>query len=509
MNRLLSYLVGLAVFCTIAGCGKSKDEPLPEPAPSGSSLEFENNVTPTLVADAEGGISTLTFIASGEWTAEVNAVTRTVDWVKVSPASGGAGMVNLQITTQPNDTYDERNAAIRLCSGSTQKVVTITQKQKDGLLLTSNKVELDATGGEFVVELKANVTVTAEIDEAARSWLTAIATRGLTSSMLRFTAAENEDLKPRQAVIILKGNDLTEKVTVYQTGKDPSIVLSQKEYTVSSIGETIQVELKSNTAYKVVMPADAPWISEVNTRSFSAYTHYYWVAPNDTYDTRTAEIRFVDEVNGLEEKVIVMQMQQDAILVAQNEYIVEAAGGTLDFSVNANVDFTVETSVDWIQQVGTRGLVGKQLSFSITENTNEVSRRGLITIRSGELIQEIWVTQEPREESKEYYIKILSAPMEVLSTDAQHFEIKVESNTDNVYMNMSFVDWLWMESSSREESVWTYTFTLQKNVSEMRSVDLNFVNEIHGLWETVTVTQGGSDDADVDSGIEELPTEEW
>lgn len=89
MNRLLSYLVGLAVFCTIAGCGKSKDEPLPEPEPSGAGIEFENNVTPTLVADAEGGISTLTFIASGEWTAEVNAVTRTVDWVKVSPASGG------------------------------------------------------------------------------------------------------------------------------------------------------------------------------------------------------------------------------------------------------------------------------------------------------------------------------------------------------------------------------------------------------------------------------------
>lgn len=496
MNRLLSYLVGLAVFCTIAGCGKSRDEPLPEPAPSGSSLEFENNVTPTLVADAEGGISTLTFIASGEWTAEVNAVTRTVDWVKVSPASGEAGMVNLQITTQPNDTYDERNAAIRLCSGSTQKVVTITQKQKDGLLLTSNKVELDATGGEFVVELKANVIVTAEIDEAARSWLTAIATRGLTSSMLRFTAAENEDLKPRQAVIILKGNDLTEKVTVYQTGKDPSIVLSQKEYTVSSIGETIQVELKSNTAYKVVMPADAPWVSEVNTRSFSAYTHYYWVAPNDTYDTRTAEIRFVDEVNGLEEKVIVMQMQQDAILVAQNEYIVEAAGGTLDFSVNANVDFTVETSVDWIQQVGTRGLVGKQLSFSITENTNEVSRRGLITIRSGELIQEILITQEGVFKP---YLRV--SPKEfTVPAKGGYIEFAVEANVEvDVISSASWC--YWMGENPYTVIIEPYDQPLQ------RKAEILVECPEYGLSEVVQVTQKGVIGADW--GIEDMPTEEW
>ena len=344
-NYTVFLLLMLSIICL--SCG-DKENPVPE-APS---IEFEGGTDLKPVISAEGGTCTLTFTASADWSVSVNAVTRAVDWLSISPTQGGAGTVTLQVSAQPNETYDERNAAVLLTCGSAKQTITVTQKQKDALLVSSNKVEMDAIGGTFSIELQSNVSVTYEIEESAKDWLAAssTATRGLTASTLSFQVAENPVESARQAVITLRGNDLTEQVTVYQAGSEPAILLSQKEYTVPSDGETIQVELKSNTSYKVVMP-DVPWITEASTRSFSAYTHYFTVAANEGYDARTAEIYFVNEENGLQEKVIVNQVQKDAIVVAEDEYTMDAEGGRLEFTVGANVDFKVDIDTETLRDI--------------------------------------------------------------------------------------------------------------------------------------------------------------
>ncbi len=373
------------------GCSDTENNSAPEEP----SIEMEGEVDVRPVVGSDGGTSTVTFTASGDWTASVSAVTRTMDWLSVSPTQGGAGTVTLQISAQPNESYDERNAAVLLTCGNAQQTITVTQKQKDALLVNSHKVEMDAEGGTFGIELQANVTVTYEIEESAKSWLTAVSssTRGLTTSTLSFQVAENPDVSVRQAVITLRGNDLREEVTVYQAGSEPAILLSQKEYTVPSDGETIQVELKSNTSYKVVMP-DAPWITETSTRAFSAYTHYFTVAVNESYDARTAEIYFVDEENGLQEKLIVTQAQKDAIVIAEDEYTMDAEGGRLEFTVNANVDFKIDIDADWIRQiVATRGLVEHALIFEVDGNNADESRKAIITLKADGFSQVITVVQ--------------------------------------------------------------------------------------------------------------------
>lgn len=381
------FIIGwLYMGCSDAENNSASEEP---------SIEMEGEVDVRPVIGSDGGTFTVTFTASYDWTASVNAVTRTLDWLSVSPTQGGAGTVTLQISAQPNESYDERNAAVLLTCGNAQQTITVTQKQKDALLVNSHKVEMDAEGGTFGIELQANVTVTYEIEESAKSWLTAVSssTRGLTTSTLSFQVAENPDMSVRQAVITLRGNDLTEQVTVYQAGSEPAILLSQKEYTVPSDGETIQVELKSNTSYKVVMP-DVPWITEASTRAFSAYTHYFTVAVNESYDARTAEIYFVDEENGLQEKLTVTQVQKDAIVIAEDEYTMDAEGGRLEFTVNANVDFKIDIDADWIRQiVATRGLVERALIFEVDGNNADESRKAIITLKADGFSQVITVVQ--------------------------------------------------------------------------------------------------------------------
>lgn len=382
------FIIGwLYMGCSDAENNSASEEP---------SIEMEGEVDVRPVIGSDGGTFTVTFTASGDWTASVNAVTRTLDWLSVSPTQGGAGTVTLQISAQPNESYDERNAAVLLTCGNAQQTITVTQKQKDALLVNSHKVEMDAVGGTFGIELQANVNVTYEIEEAAKDWLTASSsssTRGLTTSTLNFQVAENPEESVRQAVITLQGNDLREEVTVYQAGSEPAILLSQKEYTVPSDGETIQVELKSNTSYKVVMP-DVPWITEVSTRAFSAYTHYFTVAANESYDARAAEIYFVDEENGLQEKVTVTQVQKDAIVIAEDEYTMDAEGGRLEFTVNANVDFKIDIDADWIRQiVATRGLVERALIFEVDGNNADESRKAIITLKADGFSQVITVVQ--------------------------------------------------------------------------------------------------------------------
>ena len=126
--------------------------------------------------------------------------------MSVQPASGSAGDVTLTITTQPNDTYDERNAAIVLTCAGERTTFTVSQKQKDALLLSSDKVELDAT-----------------TDVA---WITqAPGTRGLVEKNLCFDIAPNEGTKARQGTITLSGGGVTQAITVRQEAyEEPELV---------------------------------------------------------------------------------------------------------------------------------------------------------------------------------------------------------------------------------------------------------------------------------------------
>ena len=182
---------------------------------------------------------------------------------------------------------------------------------------------------------------------------------------------------------------------VYQAGTGPSIVISQNEYTVSSDGETIAVEVSSNVDVAVEIPEDVDWIAENTTRATSTNTYYFDITKNEDYDQRSAEIRFTNKENNLSEEVKVTQTQKDAIVVANDTYTVDGAGGTIEIAVGHNVDFDVVISADWITLQTTRAYETETLVFAIAENPSEESREGTITFISddGTLKQVVKVIQ--------------------------------------------------------------------------------------------------------------------
>lgn len=391
MRDFLRIMFLTMMVCCWSCSGGEEDVPTPTPTPKPENNKIEIS-TSAPVVEQKGGTISVSFTTNAAWTANVGTST---SWLKVSPTSGATGSHTLTITTEENNTYDERNATLTIKAGNASQNLTITQKQKDGLTVTSNKVEIGAEGGDFSIEAKANVIVTYEIEESAKEWISASESRGLTAKTLNFTAKANEEKENRQGNIILKGGDgLSETITVYQDGSGPTLVITSDDIIVESDGETIKIEVKSNVDYTMILP-DVDWISQEESRVISAYTHYLTIASNETYDQRSAVVYFQSKAEGLKDSINITQLQRNAIIVAKNEYEVASEGGKLEFTINTNVDFQVSTSVDWIKQnTGSRGLTEKALGFTIEENEARESRNGEIIVTYGELKQTIKVNQQ-------------------------------------------------------------------------------------------------------------------
>ncbi len=303
----ISLLVTFFVI-VLSSCGGDSDEPNvdPTPIPAAARIDFpaEQNTNP--VISSEGGAVNITFTSSQAWTASI-VNDRADEWISLSTTNGMAGTSVLSITTKTNDTYDERSATITIKSGTVSKNIIVTQKQKDALLVSSEKIEMDVEGGEVQVEVKANVDFSVETDV---DWISHISTRSLKTSNLVFTVTENEDTQKREGHITVKSGMLLETVTVYQAASTPTIIISQNEYTIGSDGGDIKVEVSSNVDVSVTLPKNG-WISESSTRSMSTNTYVFTVSKNEGYDSRSAEILFTNKENNLSEKVVITQMQRD------------------------------------------------------------------------------------------------------------------------------------------------------------------------------------------------------
>lgn len=421
MKKLLYSL------CAIIALVACSDKEGNEPKQPQINIEIEaSDFTPT------GGSDVISFTASEAWTAEV-INTRADSWCSVNPTSGGAGDAEITVTTTPNDTPDDRSASIVIKAGTVSKTITVSQKQKDALTVTASKFEVTAEGGEVLVEVKANIDFSYEIDKDATNWVKYESTRALKTSTLVFKVDANEGIEKREAKIQIKSGEFNETVTIYQEGAKPTIILSQNEYSVPAAGETIAVEVKSNVNVEFVIPSDAEWITENSTRALSTNTFYFDIAKNEDYDGRVAEIKFVNTDNGISEVVTVSQLQCNAIVAAEPEYAISDEGGELDLEIQTNVEIEVaisENAQSWITIVETRALESKTLHLNIAANDTDEDREGVITISGEDVAQEIVIKQSAFTPKSQ--IIYTTTDGNIVDVAASAFDVDIKSN---VYEN--------------------------------------------------------------------------
>lgn len=471
---ILSVLISLVLVCSC----KQVDEVI------------DNEAKITLVGnsdylfDSTGGDATLSVDSKKPWSVSSGQI-----WCTVSPQSGDKGITAVTIKAQANDTYVERNAKITFKSDTVMKIITVTQKQKDAIVLTSSKVELTSKGQSVDIVVNSNVEYSYEIEDSAKGWISVqTATKAMTSSKHTFAVKENDGLVKREGKIVFRSGNISETVTVYQSASTPTIVLTKDEYNVGSDGETIEIQVRSNLNYEMVMPEGVDWLEEVTTKGFSDYTHYITVKPNATYDSREAVISFISDEWETREEVKIVQLQKDALVLASSVVEVSYQEQEIELEVSSNIEYSYEiepSAESWISEAGTRAMSSSKHLFLIGKNTGSEKREGKIVFTSGDISDTVTVRQQPdtpriTPSSKEYK----------LGSGNAFVRIRIDSNVDYTMVLPEDADWLAEEEGYHSEDGNVHSIEVKPNETyESREAEILFVADKGSASASVRIIQ--------------------
>ena len=195
-----------------------KDKPVVKPVEGKISLKSET----TIVLSDDADSKQATFSATLAWTAASSE-----SWLSVEPRSGEAGDATITISAAKNENYDPRTATVTLTCDKDTKTIQVTQKQKGALLLTESTIPVGAEGGTVVIVAKANANVSANIDAAAKEWISDITTKALTDYNFQFEVKANESENARSGNIVFSNEYGSETVTIEQAAQAPANVFGK------------------------------------------------------------------------------------------------------------------------------------------------------------------------------------------------------------------------------------------------------------------------------------------
>ena len=377
---------------------------------------------------SSAGSASVDLKASGNWTATfVND--RAKDWCTFSTSEGKRGTATIKVSVKENSDYDQRSASINFVCGDLRRTILVTQKQKDALLVTSNRIDVGQAGGQITVEVQANIPFEYAISDPAKAWIKQVGTKGLTTSRLLFSVSANEDLEKREGEITVSSSAGKEVVRVYQEGGDPTIVLSQNRYAVTAEGGQVRVDVQSNIDVTLELPSACDWVRETSTKALSTSTFYLTVDENESFVERSCQLLFRAAAWGLEEAVtIVQEAARPQIILGTGMYEFGPEGGDLSIDVQSNFGITaiVPDTCAWIKAVETKSLTTKTFHFLVEANDVFDIREGKILFHNESLgITETVVVRQSYRDAL-----FLSDPVIEVAAEGGLVEVQVNHTVD-------------------------------------------------------------------------------
>ena len=376
LKSLISMMAVVAIV--FAGCDKSlpepenpknPEQPTPEPVAGEITLQGEES----LLFTCEGGSKNVSFEATLEWTATVDA-----DFVTVGPAAGDAGEARVTIAVDENQTYDDRTATVTLTCGEDTKTIQVTQKKKGALVLAPSTIQVPSEGQSLSIVVQANSNVTAAIADDAKAWISEL--KGLVDYGFTFVIAPNEAVESRTGQIVFTNETgETETITLEQAGTPivGKITLQGEDaFTVSDEGGQLEVAFNATLGWTASSSEEFVTV-EPKTGEAGDVSVTLTVAENDSYDPRTATVTLTcdEDVKTIE----ITQKQKGALLFTESTIAVSAEGGNVEVVAKANSNVTYAIADDakaWISEL--KGLVEYKFNFIVTVNESELARTGQI-----------------------------------------------------------------------------------------------------------------------------------
>lgn len=361
----------------------------------------------SISAPSAGNSTSITLVANNPW-----SVSGT-EWCTVSPSSGqGEGEITVTITVKENTTYDARNHTLTFISKELSQPLLISQESNYGIVLPKNTYELSSDAQQISVEVKANVTYEVSIDA---DWIKENGTKALTSKTYTFDVDANSTYDSREGVITIKeknGNNV-ETIKVKQAQKD-AIIISSKEYSLSSDAQTLEVKLQTNVDLEVVIPDDAKtWVSHTETKALSDKTLVFNISKNEAQNERNCELIIRKKDNSISEKIKISQASmiiEEQYEIGQSENLIENiilevnSSSLSDWeSTPISSKYSVQSSLpSWIKlglSMWTQGVL--EFEIEIDRNYETSPRDAEIIITTNKVTKKIGIKQRA---DTDYYI---------------------------------------------------------------------------------------------------------
>ena len=388
----------MMLSCTLWSCSKS-DGPIDDPdnpdnpdAPTNVMLDISVS---DLVFGAEGGEKEFTIYCNSDWT-----ITNESEWCKTT-VNQGNGDSKIIVTVGVYSEMEDRNTNLTVKAGNITKVLTVTQKDGDAIILSKDKFDIPEEGGNVTVEVKSNIQYEVSIPSQFQNWIKhEPETKAITVKNFTFTILENKEYEKREGYIVFNGNSLKDTVHIYQTADPRTLILSKDTYNISSAKESIEVELKSNVDYSISIPSSAShWIKLLETKAIRTDKIYFEIEENTTYDNRSAQVFIKDKNSSLCDTLYINQLQQNALILSQKQYEVLAGGEQISIEVQSNIDYEIiipKTVQEWIEQMPqSKALTKSMINLEIKPNTTYDVRSAQIFIKdkNSTLSDTVQVTQ--------------------------------------------------------------------------------------------------------------------
>ena len=384
-----------------------------------------------------------------------------------------------------NDGYEKRSGSILVRSGELQEAVRIYQegKEKEVLLLSEDMVEVGALGGTVDVQLQSSVSYICK-PVTEYTWVSEITSRAVSTHTLHFAVQPNDtyDMREARFVFIDETESISDTLTIRQYAADEILVPSDPIICEPESG-TFSFEVSANISYDVT--TDVSWLKQVVGRGMERSTLHFSVEENTGSAMREGNI--ILSGNGVERTVKVMQKGKEEapyLIVSQEHFNILPEGGTVRFTVKANVPYRVNTDADWMVQAVSRS--SDEIVFTVSANESTSSREATITVTSedGSLVRTVQVVQK----GEAVYLDV-SPSFLSLTSSSQTISLQVETNTR--YRLSSDASWLVCDMTGLGN--WSNpSFTVSANeLTSSREATITVTSEDGSLVRIAQVAQKG------------------
>ncbi len=416
-----------------------------------------NYITPSeATLSFNGGINTKTVSVASNvpWTPSCSA-----NWVSFSKLGE-----ELQISVTENTTNTSRSATIKLEGTNVTSSITVLQSAAGISTDQTSTIAFENTAGSCVINITAESAWTAETSQA---WIMVSPESGTAgTSQLTVSTTPNESTNERNGFVYLKIADNTlVQIPVSQKGVFLTVDPTSLQYESTSSQQSITI--KSNISWSVL---SAPsWLSFSEDKGNGSAKITVTAQDNSLTTIREGEIIIGNEGSSLNATIKVSQTGKTfSDLIASLSFSDQAGQQYVDIETDGQ--WTATTDYSWINLDPVSGNGNGRLTVSVTENTSDEKRDGVVSVTVGNTTKNISVSQ-----SGKYFTVNSGGQATIPSTGGSHI---VAFNTNESWTAKTSSSWITLSPTSGNGDA-TLTIKAGDNASIHARTDTTYITPEH------------------------------